>query len=172
MRLIVLLIIGHAFVAPLAAQEPRNIGIVPAEQNNYITINLDSLASVIADFLAAQPAPMSDSVRQANFDRNIETFAELIVRRNSECNTCDAPKASTTQKIGLVLIPVLAWIAFELRGIKNNSKGTPGEPGKDGKDGVTGPRGPAGPRGERGEPGPRGEPGEPGEDYEEGHGKE
>jgi hypothetical protein len=78
---------------------------------------------------------MSDSVMIANLNRNLEALRVEIAAQ--ECNTCGG--ANRTTKIAVaVLIPVLVWIAWELRGIKNNSAGVPGEPGKDGSDGVDG----------------------------------
>ncbi len=138
-----LALIALLLAAPLTAQEPRNISLVPAEQTNNIVIQFDSLRAILEDFMASQPAPMSDSTRQANFDRNMETLREILADDEDA-----SPGATTTEKIGLVLIPVLAWIAWEIRGLKNNSAGVPGEPGKDGKDGSTGPAGPTGPPGE------------------------
>lgn len=132
MRYLLLLLMA----SPLAAQD-RNVSIVPAEQTNNIYIQYDSLRAILEDVFAPQPAAMSDSVRQANFERNMEAFRELVAERNQECNTCGG--ANTTTKIAVgVLIPVLVWIAWELRGIKNNSEGVPGPAGKDGSDGVDG----------------------------------
>ena len=119
--------------APLSAQD-RDIAIVPAQQTNNVYVQFDSLRAILEDFIAAQPEAMSDSVRQANFDRNMEGLRELLAE--DECNTCGG--ATTTQKIGLAILPVLVWIAWELRGIKNNSEGVPGEPGRDGSDGEDG----------------------------------
>jgi hypothetical protein len=60
---------------------------------------------------------MSDSTMIANLNRNIEALREQIAA--DECNTC-GQGATTTNKIAVaVLIPVLIWIALELRGIKN-----------------------------------------------------
>jgi hypothetical protein len=114
--------------APLTAQN-RDISIVPAEN----TIN------IAGDSIFVQVDVMTDSVMIANLNRNLEALYELLDEANA-CNTCgEAPKASTTQKIAVgVLIPVLVWIAWELRGIKNNSAGVPGKDGSDGVDGVDG----------------------------------
>jgi hypothetical protein len=60
---------------------------------------------------------MSDSTMIENLNRNIEALREQIAA--DECNTC-GQGATTTQKLTLGLaIPVLIWIALELRGIKN-----------------------------------------------------
>jgi hypothetical protein len=109
--------------APLSAQvEQRtlvpdvNVNLPPLEITNEITV-------------------MSDSAMIANLNRNLEALRVEIA--SQECNTCGG--ANTTTKIAVaVLIPVLVWIAWELRGIKNNSAGVPGEPGRDGSDGVDG----------------------------------
>ena len=147
------LICALLVASPLAGQD-RNISLVPAEQTNNINIQFDSLRAILEDFLAAQPEAMSDSVRQANFDRNMEGLRELLAE--DECDTCGG--ATTTEKIGLVLIPVLAWIAWELRGIKNNTEGVPGPAGQDGSDGVDG------------QDGQDGEDGHDDDDDSEGHG--
>jgi len=59
---------------------------------------------------------LTDSVMQLRIAEAIEGIrAELEA---DECNTCGG--ASTTNKIAVgVVIPVLIWIALELRGIKN-----------------------------------------------------
>lgn len=59
---------------------------------------------------------LTDSVMQLRIAEAIEGIrAEL---ESDECNTCGG--ANTTTKIAVgVIIPVLVWIALELRGIKN-----------------------------------------------------
>ena len=119
MRLLTLLLLA----VPLSAQvEQRtlvpdvNVNLPPLEITNEITV-------------------MSDSAMIANLNRNLEALRVEIAAQ--ECNTCGG--ANTTTKVAVaVLIPVLVWIAWELRGIKNNSAGIPGEPGKDGVDGEDG----------------------------------
>ncbi len=119
MRLLVLLLLA----APLSAQQTQttlvpdvNVNLPPMEITNEITV-------------------MSDSAMIANLNRNLEALRVEIAAQ--ECNTCGG--ANTTTKVAVaVLIPVLVWIAWELRGIKNNSAGVPGEPGRDGVDGEDG----------------------------------
>ncbi len=116
MRLLVLLLLA----APLSAQQT----VV------YPDVQIDNTVNV-------EPTPieitvMSDSVMISNLNRNLEALRQQIA-------DSERGGANTTTKIAVaVLIPVLVWIAWELRGIKNNSAGIPGEPGRDGSDGVDG----------------------------------
>lgn len=120
-RFCLLLVTGVLWVSPLSAQQTV---VVPDVD---ITVN--------GDTIVVNVTVMSDSTMLANLNRNLEALHQQIA--DSECNTCGG--ANTTTKIAVaVLIPVLVWIAWELRGIKNNSAGVPGEPGKDGSDGVDG----------------------------------
>ena len=119
MRLLALLLLA----VPLSAQQTV---VVPDVEN---VINLPALE------ITNEITVMSDSAMIANLNRNLEALRVEIAAQ--ECNTCGG--ANTTTKIAVaVLIPVLVWIAWELRGIKNNSAGVPGEPGKDGVDGEDG----------------------------------
>ena len=116
-RFCLLLVTGVLWVSPLVAQQTV---VVPDVEN---VINLPPLE------ITNEITVMSDSAMIANLNRNLEALRVEIAAQ--ECNTCGG--ANTTTKVAVaVLIPVLVWIAWELRGIKNNSAGIPGEPGKDG----------------------------------------
>lgn len=120
MRLLALLLLA----APLSAQQTV---VVPD-----VNVQVEPTPITIENNVQV----MSDSAMVANFNANMDAFRAYL-EQERECNTCGG--ASTTTKVAVaVLIPVLVWIAWELRGIKNNSAGIPGEPGKDGSDGVDG----------------------------------
>ncbi len=119
MRLLILLLLA----APLSAQQTV---VVPD-----VNVQVEPTPITIENNVEV----MSDSAMIANLNRNLEALRVEIAAQ--ECNTCGG--ANTTTKVAVaVLIPVLVWIAWELRGIKNNSEGIPGQPGKDGSDGVDG----------------------------------
>lgn len=119
MRLLILLLLA----APLSAQQTV---VVPD-----VNVQVEPTPITIENNVEV----MSDSAMIANLNRNLEALRLEIAAQ--ECNTCGG--ANTTTKVAVaVLIPVLVWIAWELRGIKNNSEGIPGERGRDGKDGVDG----------------------------------
>lgn len=123
--------------SPLAAQQTV---VVPD-----VTINLPPLE------ITNEITVMTDSAMIANLTRNLEALRVQIAER--ECNACEG--ANTTTKIAVaVLLPVLVWIAWEIRGIRKNSAGIPGEPGKDGADGKDG---------------QDGQDGEDGEDHDDDH---
>jgi len=133
--------------APLAAQQiveipppDINVNLPPLEITNQINV-------------------MSDSAMIANLNRNLVALREQIAARATGTNT-------TTKIAVAVLIPVLVWIALELRGIKNrdNPDHHPGATGPQGERGPQGEPGPTGPPGEPGEPGPPGKDGKDGED--------
>ncbi len=110
---------------PLAAQDPIIIPQVPPIVE--ITVEPTPIEVTVE--------VMTDSAMIANLNRNLEALRIEIAAQ--ECNNCGG--ASTTTKIAVgVLVPVLFWIALELRGIKNNSVGLPGAPGQDGADGKDG----------------------------------
>lgn len=122
----ILVYIGLTLLAaPLGAQQTSQTTLVaPVEITNEHPITNEINIEV-----------MTDSAMVANLNRNLEALRTQIAE--GECNTCGG--ANTTTKIAVaVLLPVLVWIAWELRGIKNNSAGVPGERGKDGSDGVDG----------------------------------
>ncbi len=119
MRLLILLLLA----APLSAQQTV---VVPD-----VNVQVEPTPITIENNVEV----MSDSAMIANLNRNLEALRVEIAAQ--ECNTCGG--ANTTTKVAVaVLIPVLVWIAWELRGIKNNSEGIPGADGKDGSDGVDG----------------------------------
>ncbi len=104
MRLALVLLL---LAAPLAAQQDSTVAIV--------TINGDTVMVDIDVLVRHEANPLPDSLL-ANFDRNMAELARLIAEDNEE----SATPANTTTKIAVgVLIPVLVWIALELRGIKN-----------------------------------------------------
>ena len=119
MRLLALLLLA----APLAGQQTVVVPDVNVQGDSIFITN------------EVNVEVMSDSVMIANLNRNLEALRVIIAEQ--ECNTCGG--ANTTTKIAVaVLIPVLVWIAWELRGIKNNSEGVPGPAGQDGSDGQDG----------------------------------
>ncbi len=131
MRLLALLLLA----APLAAQEPQTI-VVPNVENN-INIQFDSLRAILEDFLAAQPAPMSDSVRQANFDRNMEAFRELLAEDDEE----EATSTTTTiVNVGRpAFIVLLSLLGLRKLGqIVDALEAGAGKDGQDGQDGTDG----------------------------------
>ncbi len=100
MRLLVLLLLA----APLSAQQTV---VVPD-----VNVQVEPTPITIENNVEV----LTDSIMQLRIAEAIEGIrAELAT---SECNTCGG--ASTTMKIGVaVLLPVLMWIGWELRGIKN-----------------------------------------------------
>ncbi len=100
MRLLALLLLA----APLSAQQTV---VVPD-----VNVQVEPTPITIENNVEV----LTDSIMQLRIAEAIEGIrAELA---SDECNTCGG--ASTTMKIGVgVLIPVLVWIALELRGIKN-----------------------------------------------------
>lgn len=110
--------------APLGAQQQSttlvpdiNVNLPPLEITNEITV-------------------MSDSAMIVNLAENNRLLREMLLA-DRECDTCGG--ANRTTKIAVaVLIPVLAWIAWEIRGLKNATGSIPGEPGQDGSDGQDG----------------------------------
>jgi hypothetical protein len=96
------------FAAPLSAQQDSTVAIV--------TINGDTVVVNIDVLIEHNTDPLPDSLL-ANFERNMQNLRDQLAVREP-CNTCGG--ASTTNKIAVgIVIPVLIWIALELRGIKN-----------------------------------------------------
>ncbi len=93
------------FVTPLSAQQT----VVVPDVNVEVQVQPTPFVNEIT--------VMSDSAMIANLNENLRLLREEIAA--SECNTCGG--ANTTTKIAVgALIPVLVWIALELRGIKKN----------------------------------------------------
>ena len=70
------------------------------------------------------PPSMSDSTRAVNLALNNELLRQLLERDG--CNTCGGANGTTVAVS--VLIPVLLWMAWELRGIKNKEHPAHPEP--------------------------------------------
>ena len=124
-RTINLLVIASSLtVASLSAQDPIIIPQVPP----VVEITVDPTPIINNIYL------MTDSAMIDNLNRNLEALRIEIAAQ--ECDTCGG--TSSIVRVGAILLPVLLWIGWELRGIKNNSAGTPGEDGVDGVDGQDG----------------------------------
>ena len=109
MRLMILLIIGHALVAaPCLAQQsstttltpPININLPPLEITNEITV-------------------MSDSAMIANLNRNLEALRLEIAAQ--ECNTCGSSNVVRAGQGALVLIA--AFMAWQVKKIADKPNG-------------------------------------------------
>ncbi len=153
MRLMLLLLLA----APLGAQQT----VVVPDVNVPITVSPTPFVNNIN--------VMTDSAMIANLNENLRLLREDIAA--GECNTCGG--ANTTTKVAVaILLPVLVWIAWELRGIKNNSErsggvgaqGVGGINGVDGQDGADGTDGADGADGQDGAPGADGQDGVDGQD--------
>ncbi len=105
MRLALVLLL---LAAPLAAQQDSTVVRIVTLDGDTVMVNVEVL-------IRHEANPLPDSLL-ANFDRNMAELARLIAEDNEE----SATPANRTTKIAVgVLIPVLVWIALELRGIKN-----------------------------------------------------
>ncbi len=109
MRLMILLIIGQALVAPLSAQEPQTV-VVPNVEN---TVNLPPLE------VFNEITVMSDSAMIANLNRNLEALRIQIAAQ--ECNTCGG---SDLVRAGQgVLVLIAAFMAWQVKKIADKPNG-------------------------------------------------
>lgn len=89
---------------------------VEGQQQSTTVLTPDIEVTVNGDTTVVNVNVMTDSTMLARLNENLEALREQIAA--SDCNTCGG--ASTTNKIAVgIVIPVLIWIAMELRGIKN-----------------------------------------------------